>query len=233
MTSVPSGLGARRFPPRTPPVTAFRPAERRLIASLDTPIKVQTWLNGLPYNWEKRGETARTFRGVAEHKRVQCLEAATCAATILEQHGFPPIIVDIESTDELDHVIFVYKQKGQWGSIARSRCIGLHGRKPVFRSLDALVESYVAPFIDPTGRVKGYGILDLRTLAAPWRLGRGNVWAVEDALYENKHKTFPTPEKVYRKWKTKFDAWWEANGRPAHEWPSFYPGRRHWLAPPT
>ena len=66
--------------------------------------------------------------------RAHCLEAALAAAVILEQHGYPPLVLSFESIDELDHVLFVYRQRGRWGSIARSRDPGLHGRKPVFRT---------------------------------------------------------------------------------------------------
>ncbi len=55
---------------------AFTPAERRLIASLTTPHKVQRWLRALPYNRELGGETLRGFRGVARHRTAHCLEAA-------------------------------------------------------------------------------------------------------------------------------------------------------------
>jgi hypothetical protein len=210
----------------------FTPKERALVDRLRTPLAVQAWLNTMPYNWEGKGPTARTFRGVVSHGTAHCFEAALSAATILEHHGFPPLILDIESVDLLDHVLFLYRQDGKWGTVARSRCVGLHGRKAVFRSLDDLVRTYMAPFVDQTGRVKGYGVLDLRTLpTSAWRLAPGNVPHVEQTLREFKHKRFPTPEAEYRKWKPRFDRWWEAHGRPAHEWPDFYPGKRHWTAP--
>lgn len=208
------------------------------MARLRTPLQVQAWLNRMPYNWERRGETARTLRGVLRHGTAHCLEAALCAATLLEQHGYPPLIADIESVDLLDHVLFVYQDPatGKWGSVARSRCTGLHGRRPVFRSLRALCKSYSAPFIDTTGRVKGYGLLDLRDLkGVPWRLGPRNVWAVEDALNANAHKPLPTPEKEFRRWKAKYDAWWLTHGKPAHDWPVHYSkkDKAAWLAPTT
>lgn len=202
---------------------------------LRTPFDVQRWLNTLPYNWERRGSTARTFRGVVEHGTAHCLEAALSAAAILEQHGYPPRLADLESTDRLDHVLFVWQgDDGRWGSVARSRCAGLHGRKPVFASLRDLATSYSAPFIDTTGRVKGYGLLDLsKQPTTRWRLARGNAWHIEDALNANRHHALPTPEAEYQRWKSRYDRWWAANGRPAHEWPVFrdYPDRDTWLWP--
>lgn len=225
------GTGVGGLPMHAPPL-AFSPKERALAARLDTPEKVQRWLSGLPYNWERHGETARTFRGVVRTGTAHCLEAALSAACIMEQHGQPPLLMDVESVDRLDHVLFVFQRAGRWGAVGRSRCHGLHGRKPVFRSLAALAKSYSAPFIDTTGRVKGWGLLDLRDLpTGQWRLSSRNVFHVEDALNENRHHALPTPEREFRKWKARYDAWWEANGRPAHDWPDFpdYPSRSSWL----
>lgn len=230
--------GASGFSPRGPACLvaqpAFTPRERALIARLRDPFAVQAWLNTLPYNWEPDGETARTFRGVVRTGTAHCLEAALSAATILEQHGYPPLLVDIESTDRLDHVLYVWQAPdGRWGSVARSRCPGLHGRRPVFADLKSLCISYQAPFIDATGRVKGYGLLDLRTLGSRWRLNPGNARHVERALTDHPHKRLPTPEADYRYWKGRFDAWWQAQGRPEHAWPVHYPAaqRKQWLWP--
>ena len=137
----------------------FSPAERRLIRRLRTPLAVQRYLNRLPYNTEPGGDTLRGFRQVVRHGTAHCLEAALFAACVLEQHGYPPLLLGLESIDLLDHVIFVYKARGKWGSVARSRDPGLHGRKPVFRSPRALAESYCDPYIDYTGMVKGYSVV--------------------------------------------------------------------------
>src|SRR5437899_9773014 len=97
-------------------------AERALIARLNTPGDVQRYLNRLPYNTEPHGRaTLRSFRGVVEHGCAHCLEAALFAAVVLERHGFAPLVLSFESIDHLDHVIFVYQQRGRWGSVARSR----------------------------------------------------------------------------------------------------------------
>jgi hypothetical protein len=90
------------------------PAERRLVERLRTPLAVQRYLNALPYNTEPPPgrATLRSFRGVVRHHTAHCLEAALFAATVLEQHGYPPLVISFESIDELDHVIFVYQKRG-------------------------------------------------------------------------------------------------------------------------
>ena len=144
-----------------PPIEAFTAAERRIIRRCTTPDAVQRWLNAMPYNAEPDGPTQRSFRGVVQTGRAHCLEAALSAATILEQHGYPPLVLSFESIDQLDHVIFVYRHEGKWGSVARSRDPGLHGRLPVFRRARDLASSYVDGYVDFTGRITAYAVVHL------------------------------------------------------------------------
>ena len=156
-----------------PPLSAFTPAERRSSRGCSDAARGAAFLNRLPYNTEPPPgrATLRSFRGVVRHGTAHCLEAALSAAVILEQHGFPPLVLSFESIDELDHVLFVYQQRGRWGSVARSRDPGLHGRKPVFATPRALALSYVDPYVDFTGRVTGYAVVDLRVMGGyDWRL---------------------------------------------------------------
>ena len=134
MKSDPALVKSRAVLPNgAPPLGSFTPAERRVIKTYRTPREVQRWLNRLPYNSEPDGPTQRSFREVVRLHTAHCLEGALAAAVILEQHGYPPRVLSFESIDQLDHVIYVYQRHGRWGSIARSRDPGLHGRKPVFR----------------------------------------------------------------------------------------------------
>ena len=191
---------ACNYPPSpAPDRDAFRPLERAIIERCRTPKQVQEFLRQLPYNWEKKGETLRTFRSVIRHRSAHCLEGALSAATILEQHGYPPLLLDLESRDQLDHVLFLFKKRGRWGTVARSRDAGLHGRKPVFRTLRHLVMSYVDPYVDGSGRITGYGVADLRTLVrSDWRLSTRNVWEVERALIKMPHKRIRTSNRRYQ-----------------------------------
>src|SRR6266540_412986 len=183
---------------RKPGREAFSSKEWRLIQRLETPAKVQRWLTSLPYNWERNGGTMRSFREVVKRNEAHCLEAAVAAAVILEQHAYPPLLLDIESIDLLDHVIFVFQEDGLWGSIGRSRDIGLHGRKPLFRSLRDLTWSYFEPYVDLTGRIKGYGVTNLYELGDyDWRFSSRNMARIENHLRELPHRRLHSSNKRY------------------------------------
>lgn len=174
-----------------PAASAFNAAEQRVIRRLRTPLRVQQFLNRLAYNNEPPPEraTLRSFRGVIRRRTAHCLEAALAAAVILEQHRYPPLVLSFESIDRLDHVLFVFRRAGRWGSVGRSRDPGLHGRKPVFRSARDLALSYVPAYIDYTGRITGYAVVDLRSLGDyDWRLSERNVWKVERLLLDYPHR---------------------------------------------
>ena len=210
-----------------PPPLPFTKKERALIRRLDTPSKVQRWLNALPYNTESGGETLRSFRPVARLETAHCLEAALFAAVVLEQHGYPPLVMSLESQDWLDHVIFVYRGRDGWGSVARSRDPGLHGRRPLYRSTRALARSYYDPYVDYTGRVKGFGVANLND-ALPnydWRLTTKNAWKVEQMLIDWPHRKFATSITRYRALLRKYRAYRAANNDRK---PIYYRGRDKW-----
>jgi len=205
--------------------------ERRLIARLRTPRAVQAYLNALPYNQEPGGRaTLRSFRGVVREGCAHCLEAALFAATVLEQHGYPPLLLSFESIDQLDHVIFVYRRNGRWGSIARSRDPGLHGRKPVFATPRALARSYMDPYIDFTGRVTGYVVVNIAALMGDynWRLSDTNVWKVERVLLDYPHRPLASSDRHVDRLRARYKAFRARFGRK----PLFYQGRASWTPLP-
>lgn len=216
--------------PVAPPALAFTTKERRLIGRLNTPAAVQGWLNALPYNTERGGETLRTFRGVVRTGTAHCLEAALTAAVILEQHKYPPLVLSFESIDLLDHVIFVYRGPRGWGSVARSRDPGLHGRKPAFATPRALALSYFDGYIDFTGRIKAYAVVDLRMLGTyDWRLAAGNVWKVERLLLDWPHRTIASSDRRADRLRRRYRAFRDAHGYKPWK---YFRGRDRWTALP-
>ena len=219
-----------RTDPAVPPALPFTAAERRVIARLRTPAAVQQWLNHLPYNTEAGGETLRSFRGVVRNGRAHCLEAALSAATILEQHGYPPLVLSFESIDLLDHVIFVYRTATGWGSVARSRDPGLHGRKPLFATPRALALSYVESYVDFTGGIKAYAVVDLRVMGNyDWRLSGKSVWKVEQMLLDWPHRRLVPSRQKIDAMRTRYRRFREAYGYKPWK---YYRGRERWTPLP-
>jgi hypothetical protein len=212
---------------RAPTKQSFTRKEWQLIDSLNTPARVQRFFSLMPYNWERHGGTMRSFREVVKRNQAHCLEAAVGAAVILEQHGYPPLLLDIESVDLLDHVIFVFQHRGLWGSIGRSRDIGLHGRKPLFRSLRDLTWSYFDPYVDFSGRIKGYGLTSLYELGSyDWRFSAKNMSKIEDHLRKLPHKKIHSSDRRYEKLLARYHHY---KKRYPNRSPSYYDNRSQWM----
>jgi hypothetical protein len=191
----------------------FTAREWRVVTQLSTPARVQSYLNALPYNLEPGGETLRSFRGVVRSATAHCFEAAMFAAVVLEQHGYPPLVLSFESIDHLDHVLFVYRQGGKWGSVGRSRDPGLHGRRPVFATPRALALTYVDPYVDFTGGVTGYAVADMRRIGEyDWRFSPRFVWPAEQFLLDYPHRRIATNAAHIADLRRRYRAFRKAHG---------------------
>jgi hypothetical protein len=212
---------------KKPEKELFTRSEWKVVERLNTPARVQRFFSGMPYNWERRGGTLRSFREVIKRNEVHCLEAAVGAAVILEQHGYPPLLLDIESQDLLDHVIFVFQEDGRWGSIGRSRDFGLHGRRPLFRSLRDLTWSYFDPYVDFSGRIKGYGLANLYDLGNyDWRFSAKNMHKIEDHLRAIPHKKLRSSDRRYEFWHERYLRF---KNRYPDRSPVYYDNRKQWM----
>ena len=164
---------------------------------------------------------------MTKRNEVHCLEAAVGAAVILEQHGYPPLLLDLESQDLLDHVLFVFQDQGLWGSIARSRDIGLHGRHPVFRSLRDLVWSYFDPYVDLSGRIRGYGVANLYDLGNyDWRFSPRKMTKIEDYLRAMPHTHLVSSDRRYEKLLARYHRY---KKRYPEGSPRYYDNRHQWM----
>jgi hypothetical protein len=205
----------------------FTAAEWKLVQRLNTPAKVQRFFSSLPYNWEQQRGTIRSFRELTKGNEVHCLEAAVAAAVILEQHGYSPLLLDLASHDLLDHVIFVFKENGRWGAIGRSRDLGLHGRKAVFRSLRDLAWSYFDTYVDFSGRLKGYGLTSLYELGNyDWRFSPRKMTKIEDHLRAIPHKPLRSSDTRYKKLLARYQSYRQ---RYPDRSPGYYDSRPNWM----
>lgn len=216
----------RRTGNKPPPRSAFTRKELAVIDAHRTPRQVQRFLNALRYNHHRVGTTLRSFRQVVRQGETHCMEAALVAAVVLEQHGYPPLVVSLESQDNLDHVLVVFKHRGRWGAVARSRDAGLHGRKPVFRTIRDIAWSYYDPYVDFTGRLTGYALVNLRKLTYDWRFNRRNMWWLEQYLITYPHKPLRSSNRRYRQLRRRYVAF---RKRHPDAPVVYYRGRERWL----
>src|SRR6202795_1623850 len=100
----------------------FTTSELRKLRSMKDPHGIQKFLDDAPYHL---ADTAWSPRRVLSERTSHCLEGAIFAAAALRAIGHPPLIVDLESEHDTDHVIAVYRERGHWGAIAKSNYAGL------------------------------------------------------------------------------------------------------------
>jgi hypothetical protein len=130
------------------------PRERAVFKKLSTPQKIQDYLEALPQNFSKAsGETCRSPRRLLRDRKAYCLEGAIFAAAALAYHGRPPLLLDLQTTDDdQDHVVALFKEnqpdpkggknKIVWGAISKTNNPVLRWRDPVYKSVRELVMSY-------------------------------------------------------------------------------------------
>jgi hypothetical protein len=129
------------------------PRERRLFARLDTPQKIQTFLDRLPVNFSLDGDTAMSPRRVLRTRMAHCAEAAVFAAAALAYHGRPPLLMDIRALpSDQDHIVTLFRERGLWGAISKTNHPILRWRDAIYRSVRELAMSYAHEYCLPGGK---------------------------------------------------------------------------------
>jgi hypothetical protein len=129
------------------------PAERRLFARLDTPQKIQTFIDRLPANFELDGDTAMSPRRMLQTRRAHCAEGALFAAAVLAFHGQPAWLMDLQALpSDQDHIVALFQARGLWGAISKTNHAILRWRDPIYRSPRELAMSYAHEYCLPGGK---------------------------------------------------------------------------------
>jgi hypothetical protein len=118
----------------------LRESERQFFETLTTPIKIQDFLDGLPYSTE---HLYRCPLRVLRHGVAHCFDGALFAAAALRRLGYPPLILEmVPNGRDDDHLLALYRINEYWGAVAKSNFVGLRFREPIYRTLRELVLSY-------------------------------------------------------------------------------------------
>ena len=137
--------------------------EGRLVARLNTPARIQLFLDGLAYASET---VYRSPLKVLRERHCQCFDGAVFAAAMLRCAGYPALVLDLlpNSRDD-DHVLALFQKDGHWGAVAKSNFTGLRFREPVYRDVRELVMTYFEQYynLQREKTLRGYTRpLDLR-----------------------------------------------------------------------
>ncbi len=147
--------------------SVYTKSEAVLFKKLDSPKKIQDFLNTLGHNPAKDDIECRSPRQVLKAKKAHCMEGALLAAAILEFHGHKPYVLDLRSTDaDLDHVVAPFQQFGCWGALSKTNHVVLRYREPIYKTLRELVMSYFHEYFLHSG------IKTLREYSQPFNV----VW---------------------------------------------------------
>lgn len=162
-----------------------------LLKRLNTPGKIQDYLDSMPYDPIK-GTSSPRF--VMKERKANCFEGALFAAAALEFNGFKPLIVDMTAKNDDDHVIAVFKIDDHYGAVAKSNTTVLRYREPVYKSIRELIMSYFDVYISLTRKKSLRNFSREFSLKSykEWQTIEKNLDYIGDDLENSKHYSILT-----------------------------------------
>ncbi|MCE9643724.1 hypothetical protein K8Q93_00530 [Candidatus Parcubacteria bacterium] len=175
------------------------PAELSIFKKLSTPQKIQDYLDTLPRNFEKKGQTCYSARMVLREQKAHCVEGAFFAAAALHIHGEKPLLMDFQTTPEdEDHVVALFQQNGYWGAISKTNHPVLRYRDPIYKTPRELALTYFHEYF-----MVNNGKKTLRAYSKPFSLlpyvpefiiSEKRLWDLVEELDDSPH--FPLVPKA-------------------------------------
>lgn len=170
----------------------FPKKELKILKKLNTPAKVQNFLDKMRINFEEKGDTSFSPLTVLEKRICHCTEGAVLAALAMRIHGQEPLLLDLTANKhDFDHVVALFKKDGKWGAISKTNHAALRYREPIYGSIRELSMSYFHEYIDDKGRK------NLRSYSPPvnlkrfdklgWMTTREEIDYIPEYLAEVKH----------------------------------------------
>ncbi len=158
---------------------------------LNTPARVQDFLNSLKFNFERRGETLKSPLLTLRARSAHCFVGALLGAYILSLHSFPPLVLHLKAMkNDYDHVIAPFKLRGFWGALSKTNHAVLRYREPVYKNIRELVMSYFHEYFldDGSKTLRAYSTpLNLNDFEDGWETLEGGLWGIDEELDKLKH----------------------------------------------
>ena len=178
----------------------FSKKELALIKQLDTPVKIQDFLNSFPVDFNISRDTCASPLGVLRKRKAHCIEGALLAAHILATHGKKPLIMDLRATSrDLDHVVALFRENGRWGAISKTNYAVLRYREPIFKTIHELALSYFHEYTTHDGtktlREFSEAFNVSRFDKKNWQTDPNDLWYIAIALDDSPHVSI-IPKKL-------------------------------------
>ncbi|MBX4195591.1 hypothetical protein KW796_01380 [Candidatus Parcubacteria bacterium] len=176
------------MPKRIPPTSAIS----KQLGKLNTPDKIQNFLNKTPFNFERGGETYRSVEQSLKAGRAHCFEGALIAAAALSMHGHKPLLLDLRTINkDADHVVVLFKRGKYWGALSKTNHAVLRYREPVYKSVRELAMSYFHEYFleDGTKTMRKFSKpFDLSKTKFDWLHSKGDLDGLVDELDHSPHE---------------------------------------------
>lgn len=185
----------------TPSMYGLSPAELTILKRLNTPIKIQDFLDTLSMNFEENGETYMSPRRVLRERTAHCMEGAMLAALALRLCGQRPLVLDLKVTDDDDdHVVAIFQDSGHYGAISKTNHGTVRYRDPIYRTIRELVMSYFHEYTEPKGKkiLRSYSrTVDLsRFDTRGWMTDENNVHYIPEYIDSVRHYPIITRSQI-------------------------------------
>jgi hypothetical protein len=160
----------------------------KALARLNTPQKIQSFLDSIPFNDEENGETCMSAHRVLKEKKAHCLEGAFLACACLMVAGRKPIIVSLKAKKpDYDHIIILFKENGFFGALSKTGHPVLSYRDPVYKSVRELVMSYFHEYFlfkKGTKTLLGYTRpMHMSRFGTKWITAEEDLWDIATKIY--------------------------------------------------
>jgi hypothetical protein len=167
--------------------------ESRILRRLNTPVRIQDFLETVPYSFDDGEDMLRSPRRVLRERSAHCIEGALLAAAALWVNGQRPLLLDVRAVPEdLDHVVTLFRAHGCWGAISKTNHAVLRYREPVYRTVRELAMSYFHEYFLDDGRktmIDHSDPFDIgRRFGHAWLTAEDDLWHIAEALDRSRHR---------------------------------------------
>jgi hypothetical protein len=179
-----------------PDVTEFKPLRK-----LRTPRAVQDFLNEIPINRERGGDTCTSPLVTLRRNKAHCMEGALVACLALAMQGQKPLILDLKAAiGDVDHLVALFRKDGYWGGITKTNHAVLRYREPVYRDVRELAMSFFHEYFLHDGRktLRSFSMkpFDLSRWKGNWITSEDDLWGLSRAIDTAPHTPMLTRAQI-------------------------------------